>query len=72
MYVASLIEKYLRSHPDAMDSFDGIRTWWITQQKIQESANSVSFALDLLIKKGVVVKVNEDLYRCSAKKSFLH
>jgi hypothetical protein len=66
LYVASLIEKYLQSHPEAMDSFDGIKSWWITQQKLQESAYSVSHALDILIQKGIVEQVHDDLYRYSA------
>jgi len=63
IYVAHLIEEYLRSHPEAMDSFDGISKWWITRQKLHESANSVNSALDILINKGVVEKVEDEYYR---------
>ncbi len=63
LYVANLIESYLHDHPDAMDDFEGIRSWWITQQKLQESAYSVSHALDLLIQKGVVERVRDDFYK---------
>lgn len=63
LYVAGLIEKYLQGHPNAMDSMEGIRNWWITQQKLQESAYCVSVALDLLMEKGVVERVQGDLYR---------
>ncbi len=65
LYVARLIEEYLRSHPDAMDSFDGISQWWITRQKLQESAYSVNSALKILIHKGVVEKIDDEYYRCT-------
>lgn len=63
LYLAGLIEKYLQSHPDAMDSFDGIMGWWITQQKLHESAYSVGFALDILVEKGVVERVRNGYYK---------
>lgn len=62
-YIAYLIEEYLKSHPEAMDSFEGISKWWITRQKLYESANSVNHALNLLIKRGVVERVGEKYYR---------
>ncbi len=63
VYVAHSIEEYLKSHPDAMDSFEGISKWWITRQKLHESANSVNHALSILIHKGVVEKVDKEYYR---------
>ncbi|MGS2718693.1 hypothetical protein ACVBE9_11000 [Eionea flava] len=63
MYVARLIEEYLRSHPEAMDSFDGISKWWITRQKLYESADAVNSALGMLVDKGVIEKVEDEYYR---------
>ena len=65
LYVARLIEEYLRSHPEAMDSFEGISKWWITRQKMHESAYSVNSALNILIRKGVIEKTNNEYYRCT-------
>ncbi len=65
LYVARLIEDYLRSHPEAMDSFEGISKWWITRQKLHESAYSVNNALNILIHKGVVEKTDNEYYRCT-------
>ena len=65
LYVASLIERYLLSHPNAMDNLDGIIGWWLTQQKINESVHAVSCALELLVDKGVVEKVRDGYYRCT-------
>ncbi len=66
-YVADLIEEYLNNHPDAMDSFEGIRNWWVTQQKLSESVHSVSCALRILIDRGVVEKTRNEYYKCTAK-----
>lgn len=63
LYVAALIENYLQSNPNATDSFEGITSWWVAKQKQKESVFEVSCALDFLIEKGVVIKVNDDLYR---------
>ena len=63
LYVARLIEGYLRSHPEAMDSFDGISKWWITRQKLYESADAVNCALSILVDKGVIEKVDNECYR---------
>lgn len=63
IYVARLIEEYLRSHPEAMDSFDGISKWWITRQKMYESADAVNSALGMLVDKGVIEKVEDEYYR---------
>ncbi|ODS25030.1 hypothetical protein AB835_00555 [Candidatus Endobugula sertula] len=63
IYVAHLIEEYLRSHPEAMDSFDGISKWWITRQKLHESVDSVNSALHILINKGIVEKIEDEYYR---------
>ncbi len=65
LYVARLIEEYLRSHPEAMDSFEGISKWWITRQKLHESAYSVNNALTILIIKGVIEKTGSEYYRCT-------
>ena len=65
LYVATLIESYLLSHPDAMDSFEGIWRWWITQQKLHESAYSVKVALEILIEKGIVEEMGNGFFRCA-------
>ncbi|GGY41701.1 hypothetical protein GCM10011297_13380 [Bacterioplanes sanyensis] len=69
LYVARLIENYLQAHPNAMDSFEGIRRWWITEQKIHESAFSVKDALEILVSKGVVEEVGGGFFKCAEKKT---
>jgi predicted transcriptional regulator len=66
LYVAKLIEKYLQSRPDAMDSLDGIMNWWVTQQKLRESEESVNRALQLLLEKGVITRDSHGCYHYTA------
>ena len=46
--------QYLRSHPDAMDTLDGIAEWWLMRQRIHASVTSVARVLRLLVENGLV------------------
>ena len=48
------ILNYLKKHPQAGDTLEGIATWWLEQQRIEEIVDEVAEALDVLIKKGRV------------------
>lgn len=48
------ILNYLKKHPQAGDTLEGIATWWLAQQRIEEIVDEVAEALDVLIKKGRV------------------
>jgi hypothetical protein len=50
------IQRYLDQHPDAADSVEGIRRWWIARIRLEETAKYVQEALDRLVARGVVVK----------------
>ena len=67
LYVASLIESYLKKRPNAMDSFDGIHGWWIKLAKIDESANHITLALGILLEKGVIEEVEDGFYKYALK-----
>jgi hypothetical protein len=54
--IAHAIERYLASHPQAADSLEGIRRWWLMRQRYEESAQQVQAALEQLLREGVVVK----------------
>jgi hypothetical protein len=45
---------YLDQHPDASDTLEGISTWWLEQQRIEQLVDEVADALELLIKRGAV------------------
>jgi len=45
---------HLEKHPEAGDTLEGIATWWLEQQRIEQIVDEVSAALEFLVKKGVV------------------
>jgi hypothetical protein len=45
---------YLREHPGAGDTVEGISRWWVLRQRINESVDAVRLALGQLEKEGLV------------------
>ena len=59
--IASEIEQYLTTHPQAADDINGITQWWLLRQRLIEHTDNVKKALKLLISKGYVIeKINLD------------
>ena len=54
--VAFEIERYLAAHPDAADSAEGIRGWWLPSAFRAEPLSTVVSALEHLEKRGIVSK----------------
>jgi|GEM_PF-4263764 len=54
--MARRILAYLRAHPHARDSLEGIAEWWLLEQKIRETTEDVSKALSELTSKGLIVE----------------
>ena len=52
--VAGVVARYLRAHPEASDTLDGIAHWWLSRQRQDDASELVQAALDLLIERGVV------------------
>jgi hypothetical protein len=48
------ILNYLKKHPEAGDTLEGIANWWLVQQRIEEMVDEVAAALDNLIEKGSI------------------
>jgi hypothetical protein len=48
---------YLRKHPDASDTLEGITEWWLLSQRIHEEARKVKEALTRLVEQGWLVKI---------------
>lgn len=48
------IGRYLHKHPDAADSVDGVRQWWLSTESSGASVAVVSAALDRLELEGVI------------------
>jgi hypothetical protein len=58
--IADQIECYLKNHPNAADTIEGITKWWLPEQEIEVSSLLVQQALKYLSSKSVV-KCNTNL-----------
>lgn len=62
--VAAEILDYLRSHPEAADTLEGIVEWWLMRTRYMRGLERVEEALALLISEGLVrVRENGDFGR---------
>ena len=51
------IMRYFEDHPNASDSVQGIAKWWLKHQRYVETTEQVEQALDLLVKKGKLQRI---------------
>ena len=51
------ILRYLRAHPQAADTVDGIVEWWLPRQRHDEAVDQVQLVLDELVARGLVEKI---------------
>lgn len=54
--VAERILRYVRAHPEARDTLEGITEWWLAEDKISHAVTQVSEALSWLVEKGYLVE----------------
>ena len=54
--IAEDIARYLREHPDAADSLEGIRQWWLPRVRLEEASAQIERALEELLERGLVVR----------------
>ena len=54
--LASEVLAYLRDHPEAGDTADGITQWWIHRQRLAVIRAAVQAALDRLVEAGHLVR----------------
>jgi hypothetical protein len=52
LVIADIIERYVKDHPRAADTPEGIRSWWVAPQHYGDSLEDVQMALDYLIELG--------------------
>jgi len=50
-----MVLQYLMSNPDAKDTLEGIRKWWIATRRQEPRADELEVVLDELMQKGWVV-----------------
>ena len=54
--LAKRLLRYLTQHPTAKDTAEGIATWWLRRQHIEQSVEAVRRALQLLIARGLLIE----------------
>jgi hypothetical protein len=54
--VARAILQYLSLHPEAKDTQEGISTWWLQRQQIEQTLNELTKALDFLVARDFIVE----------------
>lgn len=52
----SAITLYLRAHPNAADSVEGIMQWWLPQEENPADMNDLQSALDHLVETGALAR----------------
>jgi hypothetical protein len=62
VHIAHEILAYLREHPDAQDTLEGIVEWWLLERKISYQKRMVKEVLGELVSEGVIL---EDIKRDS-------
>jgi hypothetical protein len=56
--ISEQILKYLQKNPDSGDTLEGITKYWLGLERIDQSVDEVRDALEGLIKKGIVMRVD--------------
>jgi hypothetical protein len=55
--IAGQVREYLSAHPKAADTLEGIAGWWLPQQGASANLELVQQALDYLVARNEVVRV---------------
>jgi hypothetical protein len=55
--ISQEILEYLRKHPEASDSLEGITEWWLLSQRINYEMERVKIAVLKLVKEGWVIEI---------------
>jgi hypothetical protein len=56
--VGERILHYLDAHPDAADTADGIREWWLRHEGVERSPADVQVALDQLVEQRRIARID--------------
>lgn len=70
--IAQLLLDYMKKHPDAKHTAEGIARWWILQQLFEEEIALIENVLDYLTQKGIlkeaILKDDQKYYKISDKR----
>lgn len=55
--IADAIERYMREHPRAADTAEGVRSWWIANECRNDPPGEVQNALDHLAASGRIGRI---------------
>jgi Fe2+ or Zn2+ uptake regulation protein len=71
--LARQILRYLREHPEAQDTVEGIMVWWVSERAIKQWLPQVRGSLETLVRHGYLEKRNMGdgsvLYRLNPSRS---
>ena len=56
--VGERILRYLDERPEAADTADGIRQWWLRQEGVERSPADVQAALDRLVEQRRIARID--------------
>ncbi len=49
------IVRYLSRRPDAADTIEGIKQWWVPRIRLEEAASEIEQAMNRLVREGKVI-----------------
>lgn len=52
--LAAEVVRYLRRHPGAADTVEGIAEWWVAKQRLEDTLERVQAAVERLVADGVL------------------
>ncbi len=55
--IAGSILRYLLEHPDAADTAEGIRAWWLQRQGATRTAGDVEAVLEEMVERGLLARI---------------
>jgi hypothetical protein len=58
--MSEAIRSYLAEHPGAMDTLEGIATWWLMRQQIRIDVERLDRVLHQLVEEGVLETVGPE------------
>ncbi len=58
--ISKRIMEYLQERPYACDTLEGISQFWMEFERVDQSVDAVNNVLEILVKKGAVVKVERN------------